>query len=320
MSQLKIGMVGMGFISDWHHQGFKTCADAEIAGMCHVFFGNEQQKATERKALKDKCAEINIKAYESFEAMVNDSEIDALIIGSINPYHYDQIKAALNNDKHVMVEKPVVTSIEEIDELEKLSQEKGKLIFPAHNFVYRDAVQKAKEKIESGKLGKVVYASFMSSHTISDDHANGWRANLEISKGGALMDSGHHLVYQSIYLMGMPKKIQAFKSNLVLNQMEGEDIAQVNLLYPDGSIGAIMQSWTSGHGADIDGLKIVGTEGSVAVTEVDYPATFQAQAKAFVDAVQNGTDPVSNLQDAKKTLKLIQSAYESAEKDCVVEL
>lgn len=319
MQNLKIGLVGMGFIADWHYQGFEK-TDAEIVGMTQDVYGDAAKIADIKNRLNAKCDAWGIKAYDDFNAMVADPEIDALVIGSINPYHYDQITKALNQGKHLLIEKPVVTDLNQLDEIIQLSEKTGCVVFPAHNFVYRDTVQKAKEKIESGKLGKVVYASFMSSHTIGEGHANGWRANLEISKGGALMDSGHHLVYQSIYLMGMPQKIQAFKSNLVLNQMEGEDIAQVNLLYPDGSIGAIMQSWTSGHGADIDGVKIVGTEGNVAVTEVDYPATFQAQAKAFVDAVQNGTAPVSNLQDAKKTLKLIQSAYVSAEKDCVVEL
>jgi len=129
MSKLRVGMVGMGFIADWHYKGFKANPDADMTGMCHVFFGTDEQKAAEKKALQDKCAELGIKAYDSFEQMVTDPEIDALVIGSINPYHFDHIKAAFDNGKHVMVEKPVVTELEQIDELEKMSNETGLKIF-----------------------------------------------------------------------------------------------------------------------------------------------------------------------------------------------
>jgi len=194
-------MVGIGFIADWHYSGFKTNPDAVITGMCHVFFGNEEQKAAEMERLKNKCSELGIRAYGSFESMVNDPEIDALIIGSINPYHYEQIGAAIAHGKHIMVEKPVVTDFEQLDEIERRSTEKGIKIFPAHNFVYRRAVREAKEIIEAGKLGQIIHSSFITTHTISDAHSKGWRAKKEIGMGGALIDSGHHLIYQSLYLL-----------------------------------------------------------------------------------------------------------------------
>jgi hypothetical protein len=56
------------------------------------------------------------------------------------------------------------------------------------------------------------------------------------------MDSGHHVVYQSLFLLGKPFKLQAFKSKIILKQMDGEDTAQINLLYPDDSMSVIMQS------------------------------------------------------------------------------
>ena len=64
--------------------------------------------------LTRRCAELGIKAYDSFEAIAADPEIDALIIGSINPYHYEQIKSAIAHGKHVMVEKPVVTDFKQL--------------------------------------------------------------------------------------------------------------------------------------------------------------------------------------------------------------
>jgi len=324
-------MVGMGFISDWHCNGFKNNPDAEISGMCHVFFGNEAQKAIEMEILRKRCSELNIKAYESFESIVNDPEIGALIIGSINPYHYEQIKAAITIGKHIMVEKPVVTDFKQLDEIKRLSAEKGIKIFPAHNFVYRNAVLKAKEIIEAGKLGQIIHSSFIVTHTISEAHSTGWRANKKISSGGALIDSGHHLIYQALFLLGKPLKLQGFMSKMVLKNMDCEDTAQVSLIYPDGSMAVIMQSWTSNHAGMINGIRIFGTEGSIVIadalyfndekidTDVDYASSFRNQAKAFSDYILKDLPPVSGLEDVRDTLKITFGAYQSAETGTVID-
>jgi len=331
MGKLRIGMVGIGFIADWHFKGFKTNPDAAITGMCNVLFGNEHQRAVEMELLKMKCADLGIKAHDSFESMASDPEIDALIIGSINPYHYEQMRAAIAMGKHVMVEKPVVTDVEQIDEIKRLSAEKGIKIFPAHKFVYRRAVQKAKEFIEAGKLGQIVHSSFITTHTISDAHAKGWRAKKDIGTGGALIDSGHHLIYQALYLVGRPAKLQGFKSKMVLKNMECEDTAQVSLIYPDGSMAVIMQSWTSNHAGMINGIRIFGTEGSVVITDalylnderidadVEYAGSFVSRSKAFSDFILKDIPPVSGLEDVRDTLKITFGAYRSADTDAVVD-
>jgi predicted dehydrogenase len=332
MKTLRIGMVGMGFIADWHWKGFKQNPDAAITGMCHMFFGNEVQKAEEMELLKKKCAELGIKAYESFELLAADPEIDALIIGSINPFHYQQIKEAIENRKHIIVEKPVVTDFEQLEEIKKLSAERGTKIFPAHNFVYRPSVRKAKEIIEDGKLGQIIHSSFIVTHTISEVHSKGWRAKKELGTGGTLIDSGHHLVYQALYLLGKPEKLHGFKSKMVLKNMDCEDTAQVSMLYADGSMAVIMQSWTSDHAAMINGIRIFGTEGSLVITddlyfndqkmnlEADYLNSFVNQARAFSDYILKDIPPVSGLEDVYDTLKITFGAYRSSETDMVIKL
>jgi predicted dehydrogenase len=325
-------MVGMGFIADWHWKGFSQNPDAAISGMCPMFCGNEAQNAEQFEVLKNKCAELGIKAYKSFELMVADPEIDALIIGSINPFHYHQIKTAIENGKPVMVEKPVVTDFQQLNDIIKLAAKTGIKIFPAHNFVYRTSVSKAKEIIAAGKLGQIIHSSFNVTHTISEAHSNGWRAKKELAAGGALMDSGHHLIYQALYLLGKPEKLHGFKSKIVLKNMECEDTAQVSLLYSNGSMAAIMQSWTSDHASMINGIRIFGTEGSLVITDdlyfndqqmnlqTDYLSSFVSQARAFSDYINKDIPPVSGLEDVLDTLKIIFGAYSSAETDTVIRL
>jgi predicted dehydrogenase len=321
MKKLKIGLAGTGFISKFHYDGFLKNENAAIVGMCTH---SNQEK------LHRMCGEWGIKPYGSYTEMVEDPDIDALVIGSVNTEHYNQIMKAIELGKPVLAEKPVVTDFRQLDEIIRYVKEKKVPVMPAHNFVYRKAIQDAKNILDSGKLGTVTYASFMSTHTLSDDHSTGWRGKKELSFGGALMDSGHHQVYMSLYFMGMPKKLQAFKSNLVLSGMEGEDIAQVNVTYAHNTLGCIMQSWTSNFGDGINGIKIMGNKGQILITDalyfignklsddVDYARSFVHQANAFTDYVFNGIEPISTLEDVRNTLRIIFSAYESSEKGIVV--
>ncbi|MGB8316559.1 MAG: Gfo/Idh/MocA family oxidoreductase [Ignavibacteriaceae bacterium] len=332
MTKIKIGIVGMGFIADWHYKSFKINPDAEIVGMTQDFYGDENKINEMRAQLKEKCTEWNIKAYDNFDEMVNDPGIDALIIGSVNPYHYDQIKKGFANNKFLLVEKPVVVDLDQIKELKELVLKNNYKLFPGHNFVYRNAVIKAKELIDEGKLGQIMHGSILVTHTISEYHQYGWRGKKELSAGGTLMDSGHHVVYQSIYLLGVPSKLQAYTSKLRLKNMDCEDIAQVNLLYPDGSMGFLMQSWTSSFGNDINGIRIFGDKGELIITDAlylngekidtdtGYESTFINQAKAFTDYILHDKQPVSTLDDAENSLKMILGAYESAEKGIVINL
>ncbi|MEJ2545541.1 MAG: Gfo/Idh/MocA family oxidoreductase [Calditrichaceae bacterium] len=332
MNKLRIGMVGMGFIADWHYQGFADNHEADIVAMTQDLYGDEKKKQDLLKRLHEKCKNWNIQAIDSFDEMVINKNIDALIIGSINPLHFEQIKQAINNKKQLMVEKPVVINMGHMHHLKSVVKENGIKLFPAHNFVYRNAVIKAKEIIDQGKIGKIVQASFIITHTISHEHATGWRTKKELAGGGALMESGLHLVYQSLFLLGKPVKVQAFTSNLSLKQLEGEDIAQISLFYPDNSMAVILQSWASNYGNSSNGFRIIGTEGEIAITDglylngekldsdVEYGSTFKNQAKAFTDYIFHNKPPLSTLDDAENTLRIIQSAYRSADEDCVINL
>ena len=152
MKKLKLGLAGTGFISKFHYEGFLKNENAAIAGMCTH---SNQEK------LHRMCSEWDIKPYGCYAEMAEDPEIDALIIGSVNTEHYSQIMKAIELGKPVLVEKPVVTDIGQLDEIIRRAKEKKVPVMPAHNFVYRKAVQDAKKILGSGRLGTVTYASFI---------------------------------------------------------------------------------------------------------------------------------------------------------------
>ena len=325
MKKLQIGIVGTGFITDFHYKAFKKNRDADIIGMCHTYNLKHPKYREKQESLLKKCKEFEIQAYDDFDELVSDPNIDALIISSINSLHFEQIVAAINNGKHVLADKPVVTDVKQLEAIEKLSKEKGITIFPAHNFVYTDTIQKMKDLIESGRIGQTIHASFISSHTISNYHVLGWRANRELSKGGAMFDSGHHLIYQCLYLLGNPAKISSFKSKTVLKNMDCEDTMQLSMQFCNGTIAVVMQSWATDHAKMINGIRILGTYGSIVLTDAlyfndkrimkmnDYSESFVSLSKAFSDTILKNVPPLSDLNTVREILEITKNAYIIAE-------
>ncbi len=332
MADINIGIVGTGMMLDYHFNAFCKLPNVSIKGCTREFYDDDEKQKQQRKSLENICQKVGVKPYHNFNEMANDDEVQALIIASINPHHFPHIIKALEKGKHILVEKPVVTNYNHLDQIEKKAKDNDLLIFPSHNFVYRPVVTKAKEILASGALGTIVYSSFISCFLTGREHAHGWRASADLSEGGALMDSGHHQIYQSLYLLGMPKLIQGLKTNQVLKHMEVEDFAMINAFYPDGSIANIGQGHSSDFGDVISGIKIIGEKGSIVITDAcyhngdrvaddaDYRNSFYHQARYFVNCLQEGKKPLSDLKDVRNTLKIIFAAYESSEKERVINL
>ncbi len=330
MNRTHIGIVGTGMMLEYHLRAFRDLPDVSFVGCTREYYGNSRQREQQHRSLQDIAGRFGIEAYPTYAELLGDGRLDAVIVASINPYHFEHIRKALDAGLDVLAEKPVVTDLAQLEILRAKAAGKGRLLFPAHNFVYRPAIAKAKEILDAGALGTLVYAQFISCFRSGEAHARGWRASAAASGGGALMDSGHHQVYQSIHLLGFPEKIQAFRSRQVLTWSEGEDFAMINARYRDGCIANIGQGHGSDFGEPVSGIRIVGEKGNIVVGDAcyhngtkvadgtGYAESFRHQAAHFLACRAGRTQPRSDLDDARDTLRIIQAAYRSAEKDEVV--
>ncbi len=326
---LNIGLVDTGFISEYHFNGFAASPQSKVVGVARTW--REGDRASQQQKLNDFAACHGIKAYVSFEEMASSPEIDAVVVSSVNPYHFGQIKFALEHGKHVLAEKPMVKTEAELEQLVKLAAAAKRCLVPAHNFAYRGAVLQAKELIISGKLGKIQYGSFTQSFLCSALADGSWRSKHETAWGGALIDSGTHLVYQTLQLVGKPVAVQAMAARNVF-AMDDEDIASAQLQYADGAIVHVMQNWGSTFGDDIEGIRLVGALGRIKISDAlyfngeklsgdtGYADSFANQARTFTACVLEGKDPASTLEDARWTLRIIDGAYESIRSGRTIQL
>jgi predicted dehydrogenase len=144
-----------------------------------------------------------------------------------------------------------------------------------------------------------------------------------------MMDSGTHLVYQSLYLLGVPEFLGSFSARKHYLEMDGEDVCQISFQYADGAVGQIYQSWSSSDGSAGE-IRIEGDKGNLLISDrlykdgkaiendSSYQDSFFHTLKAFIAAVEGGPAPLSGLEEAETTLNLILTAYRAAENKQVI--
>ena len=89
--------------------------------------------------------------------ILNDDDVEAIIIATPIHTHFLIAKEALLRNKHVLVEKPITTTIKDAEELIQIAQKNNLRLMVDHTFVYTSAIRKIKDIIDSGQLGDILY-------------------------------------------------------------------------------------------------------------------------------------------------------------------
>lgn len=138
------------------------------------------------------------KAYGSHDALLQDSEVNIVYISNVNAQHYPWAKAALEQGKHVICEKPCTTTAEHTQQLYRLAREKGLFFMEAEKMLFLPAIEEVRHRIAEGCLGKIHMAEL--SHSFSASY-NNWMFDRSAG-GGPLLSSGIYAVHLVQWLFG----------------------------------------------------------------------------------------------------------------------
>src|SRR6266498_160131 len=142
----RIAQVGLG---QWGGNLARNFADlAELVWLCDI---DEQQHA----GLAQRYPGSRVTAQ--LDNVLADDTVEAVVIATPVPTHYELARRALEADKHVFVEKPPAMRGAELEELCELAEDRGRVLMPGHLLLYHPGVQKLKEIVDSGELGDVLY-------------------------------------------------------------------------------------------------------------------------------------------------------------------
>lgn len=161
----------------------------------------------------------------------NDPSVDAIYLATPVSTHFDLARRALTLDKHVLIEKPLATTIEQAEELADLAEARGLTLLVGHTFVFSPPVRRIKELIDSGLLGPIYYVETT-------------RVNLGLFQKdvSVVWDLGPHDISILNYWLGEVPVYVAARGRSYLGEAL-EDVAFLTLEYPSGILAQLQISW-----------------------------------------------------------------------------
>lgn len=340
---LNVAVIGAGNISPAHIEGFLAFPErCRITAVCDIY----PEKAEHRIAqygLKD------AKAYEDYKALL-EKDID-LVAVCTPPYTHAPITVDfLRAGKHVLVEKPMASSLEECDAMLAAARESGKILSVVAQNRFRTPMMKLKAVLDAGLAGNIVHAQVDSfwwrGHVYYDLW---WRGTWEKEGGGCTLNHAVHHIDALLWMMGSPQDVQAFMANTSHDNAEVEDLSIAMLRFPGGALGQVTSSVVH-HGEDQQ-LVFQGTNARVSVPwklyasvskENGFPERnpeLERDIQAFYDllpevaheghtgqiddvltAIERNRPVLIDGESGKATLQLIMAIYKSASTGALVRL
>src|SRR6185436_8948531 len=148
MANINVGVIGYGYWGPNIVRNFFSAADCTVKAVAD---GRPERLAVLAKVFP------TINGLKTAEDIINDNEIDAVVVATPVFSHFPLAKKALENGKHVLIEKPMTSTVAEAEELIELAAKKGLTLMADHTFLYTGAVEKMKELVTSGVLGEPSY-------------------------------------------------------------------------------------------------------------------------------------------------------------------
>ena len=209
------------------------------------------------------------------EDIWQDDSIDAVVIATPAGTHFSLVMQALNAGKHVLVEKPMATTVGEIEQIGTVANGKGLVAMVGHTFLYNSAVRYIKNLIDTGELGDIRY--------IYSQRLNLGRIRSDID---ALWNLAPHDVSIIQYWLGNPSPAQTTRRGMSYVQEGIDDVVFLNLQYGMGVMANIHVSWLDPH--KVRKMTIVGSR---------KMAVYDDVAESKIAIYDKGVDVVASLEE-----------------------
>jgi predicted dehydrogenase len=339
MSKIRVAVLGCGSIAKHRHiPEYAGNPDVELVAFCDVVKERAEHYAQQYGA----------KAYTDYETLLRQEKPDAVSVCLPNALHAPATIAAANAGAHVLVEKPMAATEAEGLAMIEAAKRNNVYLMVGHNQRLMPPHVKAKEILDSGKLGNVI--SFRTSfghpgpERWSIDGRDSWFFRKDEAIMGAMGDLGVHKSDLIRYLLSDEvADVVGFIGTIHKQGTDVDDNATCLLRMRSGAIGTLVASWTYYKGEDNstvlwceNGVMKIGTHpddqvivelrnGTVERYKVGAIATNEKQVTsgvidAFVQSIMTQTPPSISGEEGLRSLKVILAAFEAQATGRVVAL
>jgi len=272
----------------------------------------------------------------NWEDVITAAELELVIAATTNDALAYITAAALDNNKHVLVEKPAGRTPEDLRQVAQSLKNAATFIKVGFNHRFHPALSKAKEMAASGRLGELMFIRGRYGHGGRKGYEKEWRFNKELSGGGALLDQGVHLIDLSRWVLDSEFERVSGHAGTYFWDTELEDNGFLQLQTKTSQMAWLHVSateWKNMFCFEIFGkygkLQIDGLGGSYGLERLSYykmlpgmgpPETiiweypfpddsWERELDYFTDCIGKGVQPEGNLSDAIKAMDIVYKIY-----------
>lgn len=305
MRKINVGVIGVGAMGYNHARVYYRLEEANLVAVSDV----------SERTLNKVCEKYDAKGYSDYEDLLKDPEIEVVSVCVPTTHHHDVVMKAIEYGKHVLVEKPIAFSLEEAEQMIAAAKEKGVILGTGHVERFNPAVQKAKELIENDVIGDVVSASAKRVGPFPP----------RIKDVGVCIDLAIHDLDVMYYLFNEDVEQVYGTMSSILDKTDFEDHAEIMVSFTNAT-GILEVNWLTPYKRRE--IEITGTDGIISVDYIEqsievfgkfaqdinikHEEPLKEELKSFLEAVDEGKDPVITGEDGLNALKMVIAASKSS--------
>lgn len=318
-----VGIVGCGLIGQKRAKALGTggrlvaCADIDVGRAENLAKGSQT------------------KVFRDWRELVWLPQVDIVVVSTLHDSLAAITLAAAEAGKHVLVEKPAARNAAELEPVMDAAQKHGVKVHVGFNHRYHRALRKAKQIVEAGELGELMYIRARYGHGARLGYDKEWRASPALSGGGELIDQGPHLIDLSRWFLGDFAEVQGFAHTYYWDMpVDDNGFMMLKTLKKQVAfLHASCTEWKNLFSMEIYGrdgkLDISGLGGSYGVerltlykmlpemgppetTAWEFPMgddSWAVEMAEFYEDIRLDRVPAAGLGDAYEALKVIQTIY-----------
>lgn len=323
---VRVGVIGFGQWGPNHVRNFSLQDSVEVVRVCDA---SDVRLNAARKFLR------GVAVTKNATDVTHAADIDAVVVATPTGSHHALVKAALENGKDVLCEKPLAQTSAQCLELAELAAKHGRILMVGHVFLYNPGVQHLKTDLDRGELGRIYYMDAV-------------RTNLgPVRKDvGAIYDLASHDISIFNHLLGaLPVEVSA-TGNCVL-QSGIEDVGFLTLYYPNNVVCHAHTSWlnprkvrqltvvgdhkmavwddmnnlepiryydkgvTADHYSSFGEFQLILRDGQITIPKVKMFEPLQRQDIEFIDCVRTRRPPAADARLGLAVVRVMEAAMES---------
>ena len=323
---INVGVIGYGYWGPNMVRNFYANKDAKVAWVCDL--------SKDRLALVES-GYPTVKTTTDHKDILKDSGVDAVVISTPVSAHFPLAQEALESGKHVLLEKPMTSTVEQSEKLVDLAEKKKRTLMVDHTFLYTGAVRKMKELVQSGELGDLYYFDSV-------------RVNLGLFQHdvNVIWDlAPHDFAIMDFLLQKDPEMVSAVG---MCHLGDLENIAYVTVQYPGNLLGHIHVNWLapvkvrttliggtrkmivyddnepsekikiydkgvsySDKKEDVYQMLVQYRSGDMLAPKLEPSEALKLVSKEFTDSINESRKPLTDGVAGLRVVKLLESANES---------